>query len=149
VRDNKTTDTFYIGGLYERVIKSTSQTEHKFYVGNAVITKRNNVDDNDILYLHKDGQGSTTSITDKDGVVVQQFIYDPWGKQYSVSTNSVFNTYSNPGTSKGYTGHNMVNDFEVIHMGGRTYNPVLGRFMQADPFIQAPSNMQSFNRYSY
>lgn len=43
----------------------------------------------------------------------------------------------------------MVNDFEVIHMGGRTYNPVLGRFMQADPFIQAPGNLQSFNRYSY
>ncbi len=43
----------------------------------------------------------------------------------------------------------MINDFDVIHMGGRTYNPVLGRFMQADPFIQAPSNLQSFNRYSY
>ncbi|WP_348734781.1 RHS repeat-associated core domain-containing protein, partial [Rheinheimera texasensis] len=43
----------------------------------------------------------------------------------------------------------MVSDFEVIHMGGRTYNPVLGRFMQADPFIQQPSNLQSFNRYSY
>ena len=34
-------------------------------------------------------------------------------------------------------------------MGGRTYNPVLGRFMQADPFIQQASNLQSFNRYSY
>ncbi|WP_186435312.1 RHS repeat-associated core domain-containing protein, partial [Rheinheimera sediminis] len=42
-----------------------------------------------------------------------------------------------------------VNDFEVIHMGGRTYNPVLGRFMQADPFIQSPTNLQSYNRYSY
>ncbi|TXH98158.1 MAG: hypothetical protein E6Q75_02630 [Rheinheimera sp.] len=48
-----------------------------------------------------------------------------------------------------YTGHDMVNDFEVIHMGGRTYNPVLGRFMQADPFIQQADNLQSFNRYSY
>ncbi|MDX3775749.1 RHS repeat-associated core domain-containing protein [Chromatiaceae bacterium AAb-1] len=61
----------------------------------------------------------------------------------------MFTTYSNPGTSKGYTGHNMVNDFEVIHMGGRTYNPILGRFMQADPFIQAPDNLQNYNRYSY
>ena len=43
----------------------------------------------------------------------------------------------------------MVNDFEVIHMGGRTYNPVLGRFMQADPYIQQADNLQSFNRYSY
>jgi RHS repeat-associated protein len=43
----------------------------------------------------------------------------------------------------------MVNDFEVIHMGGRTYNPILGRFMQADPFVQAPANLQNYNRYSY
>ncbi|OEY70582.1 hypothetical protein BI198_14165 [Rheinheimera salexigens] len=43
----------------------------------------------------------------------------------------------------------MVNDFEVIHMGGRTYNPHLGRFMQADPFIQAPGNLQNYSRYSY
>ena len=149
LRDGKTTDTLYIDGLYERMTKSSGESEHKFYVGNAVITKRSNSDVNDILYLHKDNQGSTISITDKDGKVVQQFIYDPWGKQYSVSTSSLFSTYSNPGDSKGYTGHKMINDFDVIHMGGRTYNPILGRFMQADPFIQAPSNLQNYNRYSY
>ncbi|WP_445765912.1 toxin TcdB middle/N-terminal domain-containing protein [Rheinheimera sp.] len=149
LRDGKTTDTLYIDGLYERMTKSTGESEHKFYVGNAVITKRSNSDVNDILYLHKDNQGSTISITDKAGKVVQQFIYDPWGKQYSVSSNSLFSTYSNPGDSKGYTGHKMINDFDVIHMGGRTYNPILGRFMQADPFIQAPSNLQNYNRYSY
>ena len=148
IRDNKTTDTLYIDGAYERTVLPTAVTEHKFYVGNAVITKRSN-GSSDELYLHKDNQGSTTSITNAAGAVVQQFIYDPWGKQYSVSSSSVFTTYSSPGTSKGYTGHNMINDFEVIHMGGRTYNPILGRFMQADPFIQAPSNLQNYNRYSY
>ena len=50
---------------------------------------------------------------------------------------------------RGYTGHTMVNDLNLIHMGGRTYNPVLGRFMQADPFIQAGANLQNYNRYSY
>tara|TARA_R110001599_G_C12230150_1_gene657984 strand:- start:1248 stop:2339 length:1092 start_codon:yes stop_codon:yes gene_type:complete len=34
-------------------------------------------------------------------------------------------------------------------MNGRTYNVVLGRFMQADPHIQAPINSQNYNRYSY
>ncbi len=34
-------------------------------------------------------------------------------------------------------------------MGGRIYDPTLGRFLQADPFIQAPSNTQNYNRYSY
>jgi hypothetical protein len=34
-------------------------------------------------------------------------------------------------------------------MNGRIYDPTLGRFLQADPFIQYPNNSQSFNRYSY
>ena len=34
-------------------------------------------------------------------------------------------------------------------MGGRIYAPNSGRFLQADPFVQAPGNSQSPNRYSY
>jgi hypothetical protein len=34
-------------------------------------------------------------------------------------------------------------------MNGRIYDPTLGRFLQADPHIQAPSNSQNYNRYSY
>ena len=34
-------------------------------------------------------------------------------------------------------------------MNGRLYDPVLRRFLQADPIIQAPHNAQSRNRYSY
>jgi hypothetical protein len=37
----------------------------------------------------------------------------------------------------------------VIHMNGRIYDPLVGRMMSADPFIQAPGNLQSYNRYSY
>jgi hypothetical protein len=29
------------------------------------------------------------------------------------------------------------------------YDPLIGRFMSADPFIQAPGNLQSYNRYAY
>ncbi|MDP5210102.1 RHS repeat-associated core domain-containing protein, partial [Microbulbifer sp. 2205BS26-8] len=37
----------------------------------------------------------------------------------------------------------------LIHMNGRIYDPRLGRFMQADPFIQAAADTQMYNRYSY
>ena len=43
----------------------------------------------------------------------------------------------------------MVDSVGIIHMNGRIYDPTLGRFLQADPFIQAPYNTQSLNRYSY
>lgn len=37
----------------------------------------------------------------------------------------------------------------MINMNGRVYDPAIGRFLTADPFIQAPDNLQSFNRYAY
>ena len=34
-------------------------------------------------------------------------------------------------------------------MTGRIYDPLLGRFLSADLVVQAPGNLQSYNRYSY
>ncbi|RUO18183.1 hypothetical protein CWE08_11905 [Aliidiomarina iranensis] len=52
-------------------------------------------------------------------------------------------------THKGYTGHEQVDHASVVQMGGRIYDAHIGRFLQADPFVQSPSNSQNFNRYSY
>lgn len=43
----------------------------------------------------------------------------------------------------------MLDEVGLIHMNGRIYDPRLGRFMQADPFIQAATDTQMLNRYSY
>lgn len=45
--------------------------------------------------------------------------------------------------------HEHLDEMGVIHMNGRIYDPLIGRFMSADPTIQAPFNLKSFNRYSY
>ena len=37
----------------------------------------------------------------------------------------------------------------LINMNGRCYDPVIGRFLSPDPYVQAPDFSQSFNRYSY
>lgn len=34
-------------------------------------------------------------------------------------------------------------------MNGRVYDPIVGRFLSPDNYVQAPDNTQSFNRYSY
>ena len=52
-------------------------------------------------------------------------------------------------TRQGYTGHEQLESVGLIHMGGRVYDPMLGRFTSADPFVQAPESLQSHNRYSY
>uniref|UniRef100_UPI00249461A1 RHS repeat domain-containing protein n=1 Tax=Shewanella algicola TaxID=640633 RepID=UPI00249461A1 len=94
--------------------------------------------------------GSVIATTNGSGAVVSQAIYDPWGKRTAVYLTSLLSnyTYSEP-TDRGYTGHKHIKDLDIIHMGGRIYDPTLGRFLQADPNIQAPLNSQSYNRYAY
>ena len=43
----------------------------------------------------------------------------------------------------------MLDAVGLVHMNGRVYDPDLGRFVSADPFIQFADNPQSFNRYTY
>ena len=38
---------------------------------------------------------------------------------------------------------------DLVHRGGRVYDPTMGRFLSADPFVEAPLSAQSYNRYSY
>ncbi|MCM2678171.1 RHS repeat domain-containing protein [Echinimonas agarilytica] len=144
----KRVDTLYVKGLYERKKLSSGVTEHKYMVGNVVVTDRSN-GDHDTLYMHKDHLGSTASITDALGNIVQHFRYDVWGKQSAFADNSTLANYSSPAESQGFTGHKMMNDLGIIHMNGRIYDPTIGRFLQADPHIQSPLDSQNYNRYSY
>ena len=51
--------------------------------------------------------------------------------------------------ARGFTDHEHLDDFELVHMNGRVYEPVLGRFLSPDPFVQYPESTQGFNRYTY
>ncbi len=50
---------------------------------------------------------------------------------------------------RGYTAHEMLPTFALINMNGRLYDPVLGRMLSPDNYIQLPDFTQNFNRYSY
>ncbi|MGV8094869.1 MAG: RHS repeat-associated core domain-containing protein [Mangrovibacterium sp.] len=50
---------------------------------------------------------------------------------------------------RGFTGHEHLPMFGLINMNARLYDPVLGRFLSPDPYVQAPDFSQNFNRYSY
>ncbi|MDP3444261.1 MAG: RHS repeat-associated core domain-containing protein, partial [Ignavibacteria bacterium] len=50
---------------------------------------------------------------------------------------------------RGFTAHEYLEDFKLYNMNGRLYDPVVGRFLSADPYVQDPGFTQSLNRYSY
>ena len=78
---------------------------------------------------------------DEKGTKVFDASYDVWGKQ-TVALNTI-------GLHRGYTGHEMLCEFDIINMNGRLYDPVLGRFFSPENYVQMPDNSQNFNRYSY
>ncbi|MCG7535365.1 RHS repeat-associated core domain-containing protein [Pseudoalteromonas sp. OOF1S-7] len=94
--------------------------------------------------------GSTVLVTSGSGSAIAQYIYDPWGKQQRVYTASEMGSSLLPLTQmRAFTGHEQVDQLDIIHMNGRIYDANLGRFLQADPFVQFPDITQSHNRYSY
>ena len=76
--------------------------------------------------------------------------YDAWGNRRDPKGWSVY-AAAPTGliTDRGFTGHEHIDLFDLVNMDGRVYDPVIGRFLSADPVIQDPENLQSLNRYAY
>jgi RHS repeat-associated protein len=112
---------------------------------------------NKVEYWQSDAIGSVASTADQNSTVTARYAYDPFGKRrYS---NGNYDQYGNlvidwvdtapPGTGRGFTSHEQLDDIGIVNMNGRVYDPQIGRFMQADGFVPHPEDLQSFNRYSY
>ncbi|MDP2323384.1 MAG: RHS repeat-associated core domain-containing protein, partial [Gammaproteobacteria bacterium] len=101
-------------------------------------------------YMHQDHLSSVAVITDESGAVVERLAYDPWGKRRKIDGNpDKLDALVGVRTDRGYTMHEHLDEVGIIHMNGRIYDPLIGRFMSADPYVQAPTNLKTFNRYSY
>ncbi|MXY56076.1 MAG: RHS repeat-associated core domain-containing protein [Gammaproteobacteria bacterium] len=49
----------------------------------------------------------------------------------------------------GFTGHEPLDRRGFVHMGGRVYDPRLGRFLSPDPVVSEAWSGQGWNLYSY
>jgi len=146
---NKT--TYYIGTLFEKEIKG-GVTEYKHYIRGggktiAVHTRKSGVA-NKTDYLLRDYQGTVVAIADEAGIIKGHMDYDAFGARRPVQGLSQIDQIIQS-FPRGYTGHEHLDNVGLIHMNGRVYDAVLGRFLSADPLVQAPNNLQSLNRYSY
>ena len=144
--------------FFEKESKNDGSTELRNYVtaGGQVIaeikqiTSNANVASEQTLYFSRDNLGSTSVITDKNGAVLEQLAYEPFGKRRLPGGaqdpgNVVVDTLG----QRGFTNHEQMDEMGLVNMNGRVYDPMTARFISADPTIQAPFNSQSYNRYSY
>lgn len=107
-------------------------------------------------YFLRDHLGSSVGAY-VNGALETASSYDIWGLRLAANNQAANNmpctqasgTNCLDSSQRGYTGHEHLASFGLIHMNGRIYDPLWGRFLQADPIIDEPFNLQSYNRYSY
>jgi RHS repeat-associated protein len=134
--------------------ESTGSIRELCYVygpeGNLVniLERKDGVDK--VYYILTDHLGSITQVLDAGGAIVEEKSFDAWGRgrnpQNWVALPPVG---TGNGWDRGYTGHEHLPELGIINMNGRLYDPLLGRMMEPDPFINGADNTQGYNRYTY
>jgi RHS repeat-associated protein len=102
-----------------------------------------------LVWAHKDRLGSPVALTAQDGTMLERLAYDAWGKRRSANGSSTADSIDGVTDHRGFTGHEMLDQLDLVHMNGRVYDPFTAKFLSGDPLIQDPMNGQNYNRYSY
>jgi len=157
--------TFYAGGHREviRVGDTTNQSVATSSVTATVLhvktTPVSGAATTAFEFLDRDHLGSVESVTTSTGteLEVQNQAYDPfggrrandWSRSMSDADRATLAGKAPQRTARGYTGHEHLERTGLIHMNGRVYDPVIGRFLSPDPVVADASFSQSWNAYSY
>ena len=151
--DGVLSSTRYYSGTYEKIVSDDSVVEiHYIPTGeglNAMIVVEDELEKE--YYTYSDHIGSILKITDRYGIVEGKQSFDAWGRYRNPNGWNYNNAQSTMPSwfLRGYTGHEHYADFGLINMNGRTYDPLLGRMLSVDNFVQQNTNSQTFNRYTY
>jgi RHS repeat-associated protein len=140
-KSDGTNTTIYIGKLYvcEGTTPPLSCVKFIFSGGQRIAIKQ--VSSGSTSYFHADHLGSTSVLTDANGVAEEHNAYLPYG-----------DTHTHTGTSDvayKYTGKERDTTTGLYFYEARYYDPVLGRFISPDTLVQNMQDPQALNRYSY
>ena len=153
----KATTTLYIGSV-ERVTHPDATVTVRRRIGGTAIELAGpavgSCEADAVRYVLRDHLGSVDRLVNAQGAVRQSMSFAAWGARrgpadWTELAEAAARSFDDCATTRGFTGHEMLDAVGVVHMNGRIYDPALGRFLRADPFVQFPSNLQSHNRYSY
>jgi RHS repeat-associated protein len=152
-----TETTIYVAGLLEKVTNAQG-THYRHLIqggqGTAAIHSRTVGGGNATVYLHRDHLGSPELITDSAGNELIRPSFAAYGERRDGSdwdgaiSSADLNTLAGI-SRRGFTGHEHLDAVGLIHMNGRVYEPVAGRFLSRDPFIDGVFSSQGINGHAY
>jgi RHS repeat-associated protein len=88
-------------------------------------------------------------VTNSSGTVVAEQNLDAWGRNRQPNTWNYGVLPVNPTwLYRGYTGHEQLNEFNLINMNARLYDPTVGRMLSPDNYVSVGGS-QGLNRYTY
>ncbi len=149
---------YYIGGRYEVDVTPTGAIRQRLFLGGDAYSApaalvKDSTQAWTLVAIGRDYLGSITHLADAaSGTLLAEYSYDPWGRLRDPQTLAPYDAASQPELllgDRGFTGHEHLTFFELVNMNARLYDPLAGRFLSPDPYIQAPDNTQNLNRYSY
>lgn len=148
------TRRYYVDNIFEQKTEDDSviSVNYIFALGKAVAMITQDADGNtNIKYIHHDHLGSIQAYTDGNGKLYHELSYDAWGARRDPITWEIYDVQAAVGVcnNRGFGGHEHIDVFDMVNMDGRIYDPIVGRFISADPLVQAPDLTQSLNRYAY
>ena len=154
VNDSIRSTHYYLSGNYE-MKKTLADTKEILYLGGsyyeapAVYVKEGQK--TDIYFIHRDYLGSILQLADRKGNLVEENSFDAWGCRRNPATQQPYTEGKAPELllGRGFTGHEHLSFFGLVNMNARLYDPLLGRFLSPDPYVQFLDYTQAFNRYSY
>lgn len=133
----------YYDDDYEFLVSARYYREF-YYLTDNVLAVRDDEDAFKYYVLAKDNLGSIVKVYNSKAEPVFEASYDVWGKQSVSLTKDNMDLLL-----RGYCSHMMLNEFDLVDMKGRLYDPVVGRFLSPDNYVQTLDNSQNYNRYSY
>jgi RHS repeat-associated protein len=151
-----TTTTWYVGGILEKLSRPGGVIEYRHMIpagsGMAIYLRKPD-GSNSTTYVTTDHLGSGDLILDSSANVLARESFTPFGARRGSNwtgtpTSADYTTFSNT-TRRGFTGHEMLDAVSLVNMNGRVYDPLIGRFLSADPIVQTINFSQALNPYSY
>ncbi len=143
-------------------IQRGSETHYLSYISSPDGLVAMHISDDDgrdeMKYVLTDYLGTIYALVDDGAQSTDDALYysfNAWGERRELQaydgslTAPLFSDPADYITSRGYTGHEHIDAFDLINMNGRAYDPVVGAFLSPDPYVQAPDMPQNLNRYAY
>ena len=141
--DGTTYNYTYLGG---QLVEMTWDNNKMHFNYNSIGPMSVIYNGTEYFYL-MNAQGDITGIIDATGNQVVSYIYDPWGAP--VSTKGTLASTLGTANPLRYRAYIYDTETKLYYLNSRYYNPVWGRFINADGYASTGQGITGYNMFSY